>query len=123
MKANYDIDNQSLVCVPKTVSKCPYCGDELSIVGVDEWSTGEDGAIVPEHIELECNSQPEYSEDADFSIIRWFERTHSDMPYVRWLPVEEKVMTWFKNQYNFVRPAHEKELLAKWIEACAGSSK
>jgi hypothetical protein len=26
-------------------------------------------------------------------------------------------MAWFKGAYNFVRPQHERELLAKWVAA------
>ena len=123
-KINYDIDNQTLIEVPRTVTKCPYCGADLEIHGVDEWSTGDDGAIIPEHIELDCSSLPVFDGTREAELAeRHFLRTHSEMPYVRWLSVEEKVMAWFRGAYNFVRPQHERELLAKWIAAANGEAK
>lgn len=115
---NYDIDSQSPVYVPVAVAKCPYCGDKLVIVAVDEWIRKEEGVYYPDHIEVQCDSQPDIEDENENPGITYsFEKTHYNMPYVNWMPVEEKVLAWFAKTYNFVRPQKERELLARWIEA------
>lgn len=103
--------------VPRDVAVCPYCKSTLVITGIDEWSTDPDGGKVVEEFGdgLECSDKPE-----NFGRVYdvWLNR-HSDMPYVNWLPVGNKVTAWAQENVRFVSGEEERQKLRKWIEATA----
>lgn len=82
--------------VPTDQTKCPYCDKRLFIQSLpslvldeeqDEW--------LVETIELECEAQPDDFDSDEFEALsEAFNAEHSNMPYVYWLPAEEKVIKW-----------------------------
>lgn len=81
--------------VPENVQKCPYCDAPLRATasGWDEDEHGWKAAT----LEVDCTEEPDIDSD------EWEDHnaSHSDMPYVYWLPAEIKVMEWINSQYRF----------------------
>ncbi len=92
-----DLDDFPGINVPETVAKCPYCDAPLYICEIDEYSEGEDGALVPEHFSLDCTEEPDMADPGWEEFINW----HIQMPYVYWLPLEEPVKQWLIKTYEF----------------------
>lgn len=86
--------------IPKSLAVCPICGAQIEFVEVCEWD--ENGRPAKSGIKIECTNQPD-AEDSK-AWWSWF-HSHYRMPYVDWLPLEEKmykwVMQWLK--YNGVK--------------------
>jgi hypothetical protein len=76
---------------------CPICGSKVYIIEVNEWGTDE-GEIVG--AAFECETEPDIDSD---EWEEWF-HGHYSMPYVDWLPWENKVMTWLNQHYYYSGP-------------------
>jgi len=90
--------------VPRPIAICPYCGGSLT-VRANEWNDWEEAGNdlwKAGGLEMDCETEP----DIDSPEWRYWERQHSDMPYVYWLPVEEHIKEWVNRHYLF----QEKEL-------------
>jgi hypothetical protein len=75
--------------VPDGVGKCPYCGGQLDVSSVvGEYL--EEGVWLVDDVHLDCMNEPDIDSE------EWveFNKVHSWMPYVYWLPVQEKVIYW-----------------------------
>lgn len=74
--------------VPRDVAACPICGAPIVVEDINEWES-ESGK--PVSISIECTTGPYIDGD------EWEEwhAGHYRMPYVDWLPVENRVMAWF----------------------------
>jgi len=96
------IDTNAVIDVPPEVRLCPYCGEKL-YVQFSCWSQCEDGTWAADGVDLECTTEPEldeFSEDDTAAWDNWF-ATHSEMPYMYWLPATVAVEKWVNEHYRF----------------------
>jgi hypothetical protein len=81
--------------VPNKVATCPVCGATLSVIAIQEWTTGgsagDYGALV-----VDCSSRP--AED-DVSMVDWSQRHHISV--VQWLKMEDAILPWFNAWYTY----------------------
>lgn len=111
-----DLDDFKIIDIPPDVAKCPYCDAALYIGEIDEWSEDEKGNITPDHIGIECVTEPSLRSK---KWEEWF-RQHSDMPYVYWMPMEETVLNWLIDNFEFAQLGNEREKLEKWRKSVLG---
>jgi hypothetical protein len=79
---------------------CPICGAKVRLTAVTEWGT-DDGHI--EFAEYECETEP----DIDSGDWPDWHRGHYAMPYVDWLPWENRMLTWLNRNYHYRDEAGE----------------
>jgi len=104
----YDV-NAGMIRVPREVAVCPYCTEPTPLVarmvGWEE-ANRRRGLWRVSEIELECTSEPELFDDEPRMAVRdeWEEwmNIHSYMPYLYWLPVDLRVLSWINELYRFV---------------------
>lgn len=79
--------------VPRKIATCPICDASISVEEVQEWEceTGK-----PVGISVNCDTEPDIDSD---EWPDWFHH-HWSMPYVDWLPVENRVLKWFQRNYK-----------------------
>lgn len=96
------IDCSTVIDVPPEVAVCPYCDGKLA-ARPESWTQEDDGTWSANHSGIECCNQPELDEDRDGGTDDWDEwlASHSVMPYVHWLPVDNLVVDWLKANYRF----------------------
>lgn len=79
---------------------CPICGKVVYLTGVDEWGAdpGHEGEIVG--ATFDCETEPDIDSDG------WEEwhRGHYRMPYVYWLPWEDRAIEWLNSRFRW-RPS------------------
>lgn len=87
-----EFENLLPLKVPAVIAVCPICGDCVYIDGVDEWyDEGDQMRLDAEMgVSLDCGTEP------DIESNEWddWHRGHWSMPYVDWLPVQQKVARW-----------------------------
>ncbi|HET8886814.1 MAG TPA: hypothetical protein VFM70_10735 [Salinimicrobium sp.] len=76
---------------------CPYCKGDLTYT-VDGMIEDEDGLWKADNVEAQCSNEPNIETDAWND---WF-ASHSDMPYVYQLPVDENVKEYINSKYRFI---------------------
>lgn len=91
--------------VPPSFARCPYCDGRL-YAGFRGWSQEPDGTWIGDEVELDCENEPDMEEDEE-KWEAWLE-SHSEMPYVYWLPVCERVKQWVNSQYRFMKGEFER---------------
>ena len=84
--------------IPLDVAICPICGADV-YVDIDEWEQNEDGTWKVSDCGVHCNCTTEPAIATD-EWEEWF-YGHWSMPYVDWLPVDEKVRVWLIQNYRF----------------------
>lgn len=90
--------------VPPDFARCPYCEGRLYAC-FRGWVLEDDGTWIGDEVELECENEPDMeTEEAAWD---WWLETHSEMPYVYWLPVCQKVKRWVNSQYRFAKGEFE----------------
>jgi hypothetical protein len=99
LPANQRID------VPPQVAVCPYCdGDVPLYAECESWHQRDDGTWEADGIRLECTSEPELEEGCDEATEDawqdWLD-AHTVMPYVYWLPVDRRVLSWINKNFRF----------------------
>lgn len=77
--------------VPKKVQTCPYCGRALRVASFEAVST-DNAKFYVDEFDLYCVSIREGE--------RRYNETHSDMPYVYWLPASESVREWIDKEHQ-----------------------
>ena len=82
--------------VPAGVAVCPYCKTPLH-AQANGWIQRDDGTWQADTIDLDCETEPDI-DGPDWE--DWFAR-HSDMPYVHMLPVQQKVVAWLADRFDF----------------------
>lgn len=93
------LDPDKTLEIPPEIAVCPYCGTKLT-ANFTGWTQNDDGSWSADSMDLVCETGPDIdSEDWDF----WFE-SHSDLPYVYLLPVEERIKAWLNERYRFDLP-------------------
>lgn len=81
--------------IPAKVAVCPICGAPIVVEDINEWES-ESGK--PVSISTGCTTEPDIDGD------EWedWHAGHYHMPYVDWLPVERRVLTWFQREYKCI---------------------
>ena len=83
--------------------RCPYCDQYTLYLEFDEWES-ESGAPTDSGTHVHCKNEKE--DDP---------RDHSDMPYVYWLPVQQRAARWAAAHLVITERDDRKELAA-WNE-------
>jgi hypothetical protein len=93
--------------VPEHVARCPYCGLATLVVEFDEWDA-ETRHPTESGTHVSC-TQENYDEEQE-------QGDHDYMPYVYWLPVQQRVYHWLKATGYVVpeNPAVIAEKLRRW---------
>ena len=73
---------------------CPICGKAVFLLGVTEW--GSDDHQISQ-AEYECETEPDIDSDEWWD---WHDG-HFSMPYVDWMPWENKMMEWLNRHYFY----------------------
>lgn len=97
------LHTSSHIGVPVEVGMCPYCDRPLSI-GFEDFERNDVGTWSCIKVELECATELEmqqYGQHVTEDDWDQFERSHSLMPYVYILPVEERILEWVNQSYYF----------------------
>jgi len=118
MNKTIDVNKIAGMEIPTLVDVCPYCGKKLYIEEIEGFSIDSNGNMVElESVKVTCESEPDID---DPKYDEWF-YSHTDMPYVHWLPVEEHVKNWLTGfGFYFVDPEAEQKKLARWVKAVKG---
>lgn len=87
------LDKHIPVQVPATVAVCPICGAAIHVVDCDEVSYDGNDKEVPEHITVDCETEPKRIGSYEW---RDWHNGHYRTPYADWLPVDLIVLEWFK---------------------------
>lgn len=79
--------------------KCPICGAKVVIDDMDEREQNDDGTwqVSECGLHITCETEPEIEDDA---FDDWL-NVHFSMPYVDWMPLEERVRAWINSHYRF----------------------
>lgn len=80
--------------VPRKVATCPICDAKIVVDEVHEWEC-ESGK--PVGISVDCVTRPDIDSE---EWPDWFNHHWRNMPYVYWLPVEQRVLQWFQKHYR-----------------------
>lgn len=82
--------------------KCPICGAKVVVEDVDEWIEAADGLrmVSESGVHLTCETEPDI--DAD----EWedWHNGHFSMPYVDWLPLQDRAVDYINSHYRWVEP-------------------
>lgn len=92
------VPHDASIKIPRQVAICPICGEEVT-VEIGEWTQSDDGTWVASDagVHASCITEPDIiAEDYD----EWL-NGHFSMPYVDWLPVDQKVTRWINDHYRF----------------------
>lgn len=84
------------IAIPKAVECCPICGGKLT-AQVESWDQQHDGTWTASGIDVSCEHEPDIDGDQWED---WF-ANHYRMPYVDWLPVHTRLLTWMGGQFRF----------------------
>lgn len=112
----FDKDNPSEIpTIPTDVAVCPICNAPLVIDDIDEWET-KTGRVTETGLHIECSTAPAIGSSR---WERWF-GWHYAMPYVDWLPVDDKVFRWFDKNYRLRLPNNRLKADRAGMQAKAG---
>lgn len=86
------------ISVPESVSKCPICGAQI-VIEFDEWEEVEASLYTASEsgIHPNCITEPDI-DSGDWQ--EWF-NNHWRTPYIDWLHVEAKLLSWVNNNFRF----------------------
>lgn len=89
--------------VPAKLAVCPICGGRLDITDCTAWEEAESGLMKPTEITTECEHEPDIESD------EWLEWNafHYATPYIDWLPVDTRVLSWFQTKSRWLTPEHK----------------
>ncbi len=78
---------------------CPICGAEVELE-IDEYEQYKDGSWRASEcgVHVDCTTAPPIGSRDWRSWFHW----HWNMPYVYWLPVNERVYRWLRANYRFI---------------------
>lgn len=90
----HDEKREITAALPLTLPQpCPICGAKVILSGVTEWGA-DDGEIIG--VEYDCETEPAIDSDEWED---WF-NGHFSMPYVDWLPWENRMLAWLNRHYH-----------------------
>lgn len=82
----------------KIKARCPICGAGLLLdAGAGAELDEATGEWIATEIELDCESEPGIDSDEWDEWHRW----HYRMPYVDWLPLEQRILSALRRRYHF----------------------
>jgi len=88
-----DIRTVLPLTLPMDKLACPMCWSSVILTQVLCWGT-DSGEIL--EAEYDCDTEPDMdSEEWD----DWFRGHHERMPYVYWLPFQQRLLTWLNETY------------------------
>lgn len=93
--SNYEIVPENKQFMFKAA--CPYCGGNLTYTA-NGWEQDDDGLWMADTFDCECSNEPDMENEYEWN--EWF-NTHSDMPMVYQMPVDEKVKQIINSKYRF----------------------
>lgn len=76
---------------------CPYCGSKFLPVRFEGWTQDDDGTWKGDTVDITCSSIPD-PESEEWE--EWINQ-HTDMPYVYWMPVAERIKEYINSKYRF----------------------
>ena len=91
------IDTDDLPDIPTRVAVCPICGASIEIVEINEWET-ETGRATDGGLHINCTTEPDF--DGDVDVWEEWQARHWSTPYIDWMLVEDRVLTWFNAHYR-----------------------
>jgi len=107
------VESNALINVPSTIAICPYCNGKLSLT-CHAWVQEDDRTWSADEIDMDCDTEPDNYRSPEYRI--WLS-IHTNMPYVYWMPVEERVKGWLNDNYRFDLSGDS--LLKQWNEGIA----
>lgn len=87
------INRSKLPEIPQEIAVCPICGEPIVIDDIDEWES-ETGRVTECGLHINCVTEPDDPNDHN-----WW-NWHYQMPYVDWLPVQQRVYQWFDQNFR-----------------------
>ena len=88
------VPHDSVFFVPE---KCPYCGGKL-FAWTECWKERDDGTLQAGCTMLvDCNTAP----NTGSRKWNYWQKQHSEMPYVYMLPICERITRWVNERFNF----------------------
>lgn len=92
------IKDANEIVLPETFT-CPICVGKIVISEITEWEETDDGSwqVSDTGLYINCEHEPEIGSDDWHG---WM-NGHWSMPYVDWLPVTERVLSWINKNYRF----------------------
>ena len=102
------LDPDKTIEIPVDVAVCPYCHTKITI-SPDGWLKEDDGSWTCDSFNSWCETEPDMEADSD--VWEAYLQTHSDMPYVYQLPIDEKITEWLKLHYRFNLLHIQKEII------------
>lgn len=78
-------------------AKCPICGSKLLLDAGEGCEQDSNGEWIATEIDLQCTSEPDIESQEWDDWHRW----HYSMPYVDWLPLEQRVLRAVRLKYYF----------------------
>lgn len=91
------VKSDTPIDVPPEIATCPYCGGKL-YVQCEAWTQEDDGSWTAQDIVVDCETEPD---DLGSKEYRDWVKSHSEMPYVYQMPVEEGIREWLNSTYRF----------------------
>jgi len=92
------IKDASEIVLPDTFI-CPICVGKIVITEITEWEQTDEGdwQVSDAGLYINCEHEPEIGTP------EWngWMNGHWSMPYVDWLPVSERVLSWINAHYRF----------------------
>lgn len=76
---------------------CPYCKGDLTYT-CNGWEQDENGLWMADSFDMNCSTEPDMEDEDEWN--DWFQ-SHSEMPYVHQLPVDEAVKKYINSKYRF----------------------
>lgn len=93
------VKDASEVVLPLGKFVCPICGAAVVIDDIDEWEQNDDGSwqVSETGVHVTCETEPDFDDDS------WedWHSGHWSMPYVDWMPMQEKIYRWLAKNYRF----------------------
>lgn len=97
----YLLNKNDIIRVPVEISKCVSCGAPLYLSG-DGWTLGDHSEWICDSFNMICGSEPKTDDDREaWDIYNDIHALHFKMPYIYWLPIQEKIRAWMDRSIIF----------------------
>ena len=77
--------------------RCPICGGQLLITGVDDCEMEDNGDWIASSLNLQCEHEPDIDDPEWGEWHRW----HYSQPYTDWLPIYRQILRAVQKRYYF----------------------
>lgn len=86
--------------VPPSVAVCASCKKKLTI-SPDSWYLDEDGTMICDSFSRWCEEEPDMEDEEAYAAFKDSHAAENYMPYIYWLPVDNKIERWLKATFRF----------------------